>query len=312
VLGVPIDSWILDRNGQRHGPRAIREASLYLAGYYGLQIEPGYLNVNTGVVSTIPDAPVIFDVGDVPVFQTDVQAQTHAIIEMVADIVAREAMPVILGGDHYVAYPGFEGFAEGVRRRNPEARIGYLHIDSHADFWDELRNMGRFNHGTCARRISENPMIAKMVWYGLNGANIVEPNQFDEMYRREFVAYTVNSIRRRTPADAMREALEIASEGADEVYVSCDIDVLDGSHAPGTHSIVVEGITGEEYLSAMTVLSEFETVRALDLCEVLPQYDVGGGRTARLAALGILTAVAPKVFRLEQRYTKDQLSRVFV
>ena len=46
VLGVPLDSWTLGRNGQRYAPRAIREASLYLAGYYGLQTEPvGYVNV---------------------------------------------------------------------------------------------------------------------------------------------------------------------------------------------------------------------------------------------------------------------------
>jgi agmatinase len=312
VLGVPIDSWILGRNGQRYGPRAIREASLYLAGYYGLQMQPGYLNVHTGLVSTIPDRPRIFDVGDVPIFQTDVQAQTTAIVDMVASIAERGATPVLLGGDHYVAYPGFEGFAKGIRTRHGDVKVGYLHIDSHADFWDELRNMGRFNHGTCTRRISENPMVKQMVWWGLNGGNIVEPNQFDEMERRGFVGYTVPSIRRRSPADAMREALERVSDGVDHVYVSCDIDVIDGAYAPGTHSIVTMGLTGEEYLDAMSVLSEFPTVKALDICETLPQYDSGGGRTARLGALGILSAFGPRIFDLEARYSLDRLAKVFI
>jgi arginase family enzyme len=49
VLGVPLDSWTLGRNGQRYAPRAIREASLYLAGYYGLQPEPtGYVDCRSG------------------------------------------------------------------------------------------------------------------------------------------------------------------------------------------------------------------------------------------------------------------------
>lgn len=311
VLGVPIDSWILGRNGQRYGPRAIREASLYLAGYYGLQMEPGYLNVYTGVVTTIPDSPNIFDVGDTPVFQTDVQAQTEAIAEMVAAIVDRGAIPVLLGGDHYVAYPGFEGFVRGVQRNDPNAKVGYLHIDSHADFWDAMKNLGRYHHGTCTRRISENPAVRQMVWWGLNGTNIVEPNQFDEMYRRGFVVYTVPSIRRRSPEESIREALQVASEGVDYVYVSCDIDVIDGSHAPGTHSIVVEGLTGTEFLSAMSVIGEFPQVRAFDVCEVLPQFDSGGGRTARLGALGILSAFTPRIFHREQRYAPDQLSAVF-
>lgn len=311
VLGVPIDALILGRNGQRHGPRCIREASLYIAGYYGLQVEPGYVDIASGDVVTVPDDPRLFDVGDVPVIQSDLAAQTEAIVETVAGIVERAAVPVLLGGDHYVAYPGFEGFVRGLRRARGDRRVGYLHIDSHFDFWDEFKGMGRYHHGTCARRISENPALERMVFYGLNGTHIVEPNQLDVMIERGFTAYTVPSIRRRGPAEAMREALERVSEGVDDVYVSCDIDVVDGAYAPGTHSIVVAGMTSEEYLEAMAVIAEFDTVRALDLCETLPQYDTGGGRTSRIGVLGVLAAMGGRVLDRRPGYRPEQLAAVF-
>jgi agmatinase len=292
VLGAPIDSWTLGRNGQRYAPRAIREASLYLAGYYGLQSEP-------------------FDVGDVRIHQGDVDAQIEAIATPVAQLVERGAMPVVIGGDHFVPYPSFIGYVRGVRSGKPDAKVGFLCIDGHFDFWDEFRDMGRLNHGTFARRISEHEAVGNMVWWGLNGANIAEPEQLRICKERGFSAYTLASIRRRGVLETIREALELASQGADRVYVTFDIDVTDGAHAPGTHSIVLDGLTAGEVLSALAVIPEFETVGAFDICEMIPQYDVGGGRTARYAAQAILTVIGHRVLDSPQSIPPDVLDAVF-
>jgi arginase family enzyme len=312
VLGVPLDSWTLGRNGQRHAPRAIREASLYLAGYYGLQNEPvGYVNVADGCVWTVPERPRLFDVGDTRIHQGDVQAQIEAIAAPVAAIVERGAMPVVLGGDHFVPYPSFIGYVRGVRSRRPDAKVGFLNIDGHFDFWDEFRDMGRLNHGTFARRISEHEAVGKMVWWGLNGTNIAEPEQLRICQERGFVGYTVGSIRRRGVLETMREALEIACEGVEHLYVTFDIDATDGAYAPGTHSIVLDGLSSGEVLAALAVLPEFQGLGAFDICEMIPQYDVGGGRTARYAAHAILTVIGNRVLDSKQSISRGTLDAVF-
>jgi agmatinase len=312
VLGVPLDSWTLGRNGQRYAPRAIRDASLYLAGYYGLQPDPvGYVNVVTGDVWTVPDEPRLFDVGDVRLLQGDVHAQTEAIAQPVAEITARGAMPIVLGGDHYVPYPSFLGFVRGIQERKPDAKVGFLNLDGHFDLWDEFKEMGRYNHGTFARRIAEHDAVGKMVWWGLNGTNIMEPDQLRLCRDRGFAGYTVPSIRRRGIKETMREALEIASDGADAVYVTFDIDCTDGAHASGTHSIVVDGLTSGEVLEALSVIPEYPIVGAFDVCEMLPQYDVGGGRTARFAAHGIMTVISDRVLDSEHVFDRSDLDAVF-
>lgn len=312
VLGVPLDSWTLGRNGQRYAPRAIRAASLYLAGYYGLQVEPvGYVNVQSGDVWTVPDRPRLFDVGDVRLHQGDVAAQTESIASSVAAITSRGAMPVVLGGDHYVPYPSFLGFARGLRERIAHPKVGFLNLDGHFDLWDEFRDMGRFNHGTFARRISEQAAVGNMVWWGLNGTNIMEPDQFELCRDRGFAGYTVGSIRRRGVEATIREALDIASDGADAVYVTFDIDVTDGAYAPGTHSIVVDGLSAGEVLAALGVIGEHELVQAFDVCEMIPQYDVGGGRTARYAAHAILAVIGDRILDAEARFDASELARVF-
>jgi arginase family enzyme len=312
VLGVPLDSWTLGRNGQRYGPRAIREASLYLAGYYGLQTESvGYVNVSDGRVWTIPERPRLYDVGDVRIHQSDVRAQIEAIAAPVAEIVERGAMPVVIGGDHFVAYPSFVGYARGVRSREPGARVGFLSIDGHFDFWDEFRDMGRVNHGTFARRIGEHEAVGNMVWWGLNGTNILEPEHLRICRERGFVGYTVGSIRRRGVLETIREALEAASEGVDHVYVTFDIDVTDGAYAPGTHSIVLDGLSSGEVLAALAVIPEFHNVGVFDVCEMIPQYDVGGGRTARYAAQAILAVIGNRVLDSNQSIPQEALDAVF-
>jgi agmatinase len=312
VLGAPIDSLTLGRNGQRHAPRAIREASLYLAGYYGLQTEPvGYVDVGSGDVWTVPDQPRLFDAGDVRLHQGDVQAQTEAIAEPVSEITARGAMPVILGGDHYIPYPSYLGFVRGIQQRKPDAKVGFLNLDGHFDLWDEFKDMGRYNHGTFARRIAEHEAVGNMVWWGISGSRVMEPDQLRLCRDRGFAAYTLDSIRRRGVVETMREALEIASDGADAVYVTFDIDCTDGAFAPGTHSISVDGLSSGDVLQALAVIPEFPSVGAFDVAEMLPQYDVGGGRTARFAALAILEVIGGRVLDHEHVFERADIDAVF-
>lgn len=312
VLGAPLDSFTLGRNGQRHAPRAIREQSLYLAGYFGLQTDPvGYVNVHDGRVWTVPDEPRLFDVGDVELFQGDVEAQIEAIAAPVAEIVRRGAMPVVLGGDHFVPYPSFLGFVRGLRERKPDAKVGLLNLDGHFDLWDSFRGVGRLNHGTFARRVAEHEAVANMVWWGLSGANILEPEQLRLCRDRGFVGYTAGSIRRRGVEATIREAVERAADGADALYVTLDVDCADGAYAPGTHSIIMDGLRVGDVLDALEVVAGYEVVGAFDVCETLPQYDVGGGRTARFAATAVMAMVSHRVLDAEQAFEQDDLDAVF-
>ena len=95
--------------------------------------------------------------------------------------------------------------------------------------------------------------------------------------------------------EAIKEAVEVASEGAHAIYVSIDIDVVDSSYSPGTGVPVFEGITARDFLSGMATLSTYDVIGAIDLCEVSPPFDPSG-RTAYLAANGLVTLLARYLF----------------
>ena len=97
----------------------------------------------------------------------------------VAEVVNRGGFPAVMGGDHYVAYPSFEGFAQGFAEGKERARLGFIHIDAHTDFSDSSSLGGRYHHGTMVRRISENPMVSykNLAWVGINSR--VSLDQYD-------------------------------------------------------------------------------------------------------------------------------------
>ena len=89
-------------------------------------------------------------------------------------------------------------------------------------------------------------------------------------------------------AAAVRQVMETVASGVDAVYVTVDIDVVNGSEARGTGAPVFAGIEARTFLEMMEVLSTYDIIRAIDLCEVAPGLDPAG-TTADLAVAGLLT-----------------------
>ena len=297
VAGVPMDHGVvLTRTGTRYGPRAIRESSLFYRAIQEGGSDRTSVHVDTKVARRLKERPALVDIGDFTIYPQDIMKTSESISDGVSEVVKRGGLPVVLGGDHYLTYPAFEGLARGIAERKPGARIGHVHIDSHTDFRDSYEGFGKYNHGTAVRRLSENAMIAyeNMAWVGLNG-NVLDADIY-RLYRSHGLRMlSANDVRDRGIREVINEAVEVAADGTDAVYVSIDIDVVDSAYAPGTGVPVFEGITARDFLTAVDTLSGHQVIRAIDLCEVSPPFDPTG-RTAYLAANGLITFLAPYLF----------------
>ncbi|MFQ5875398.1 MAG: agmatinase family protein [Dehalococcoidia bacterium] len=297
IAGVPIDQGInIGRTGARLGPRGIREASYKYRGVQEAAEDRTTVDIDHGVGLRFKGDEALGDIGDLNTSPQDIMQTTEWVASGVCEIVKRGGLPVVLGGDHYVAYPSFEGFARGQIERKPNPRLGYVHIDSHPDFWDEQGVGGRYSHATSARRISESSTISyqNMAWLGLNGA-VLDAEQY-RMYRtHKLKMLTARMLLERGIEEAVQQVMEAAADSADAVYVSIDIDVVDGSESPGTTACVYQGISARNFLHLMSVLSCYDVIQGIDLCEISPPIDPTG-RTVHLAALGLLSILGPRLF----------------
>ena len=300
VIGVPYDTTLGTRPGARYAPRSIREESVHFI-YHLSAIDEEVIDVCSGICYKYPGKNLVYDTGDVRVYPGNVEKTTESAMEEVQKVVAKGAVPVILGGDHYITYPCMCGFEKGMEqylKRKP--RIGYIHLDSHLDAYDENDTWGKYYHGSPARRVSELEAVSmkNMVWVGINGTTGVEPYYY--IKNNGGTIFTIDDVNREGMKSLMNRACEIAGNGTDCIYVTIDIDVVDQAYSAGTGSYIYGGITACQLLEAAGVISENEKVRGIDLVEVAPNLDPTGN-TARLSATTLITFLKSRIFEMTKK-----------
>ena len=292
VAGAPCD-FTGSVFGPRLGPEAIRAASIGIDWRWREPGPEGVIDVRDGSLVRFRDDLALYDIGDFTIFAPQLGPTTESIAAGIAGIVDRGAFPVTLGGDHYVSFPLVRGYHDAKRRRG-EAKIGYIQIDAHLDLQDQNPTHGTHWHGSNARRASELPGIdpRNMVWLGL--LDVAWRDEWDFLQRSGATAVSVDAMRERGIAESVAEALEIAGDGTDSIYLTVDIDVVDSSAAPGTGYTNFGGLTSREFLQTLKALGDSPRIGGIDLVEVTPPFD-HKGITAYLAASGLVEFLTPRI-----------------
>ena len=294
VAGVPFDTTVGSRPGARYAPNEIRKQSVHFI-YHLSAVDEEVIDVCSKERYKWPPKDLIVDLGDLRVFPADVVRTTTSVAADISCIVAKGATPVVLGGDHYITYPVVKGFEQGMKKRlGRPCKIGYIHIDSHLDAYDENETWGRYYHGSPARRISELESISlkNMVWVGINGTTGLEPYSY--ITKNGGTIFTIDDIRREGIISIANKAAAIAVDGCDTIYLTIDIDVVDQAFACGTGSYIYGGISACELLEAVQALTKFN-IGGIDIVEVAPNLDPTGN-TSRLASSAVINFLKPKIF----------------
>lgn len=295
VVGAPYDTTIGSRPGARYAPNAIRQESIHFL-YHLTAIDGEVIDVVTKKRMKSNMIGVVKDAGDLRVYPSNVAKTTESISKGIEQIVSANAFPVTLGGDHYIAYPVVKGFEKGMKKRlGRKPKIGYIHVDSHLDAYNENDTWGKYYHGSPARRISELESInvSNMVWVGINGTTGIEAYNF--VMNNGGTIITTEDIHKIGVPETIKKAVEIAGEGCDTIYVTMDIDVVDQAYACGTGSFIYGGITATEFLQIASELSKYKNIGGIDIVEVAPNLDLTQN-TSRLAATAITSFLKPRIF----------------
>jgi agmatinase len=272
VLGAPWDGGVAYRPGARLGPRAIREYSTRFALHERGVKEKGYFHVETGR-RVLLDTTIV-DCGDVDVVLLDHEKTFARIEHAVRTIVSRNALPVIIGGDHSVSYP----VVRGLPAVGP---FDIVQIDAHLDFTDTVHGLLHTN-ASALRRIAELPFVGQIVQVGVRGIRTDE-SALQAATERGNVIVTMADIRNRG-LTALGQSFD-GLRGA--VYLTIDIDAMDPSIAPGTSSPTYDGFAYWQVLEIVRLLTARNKLVGLDVTEVNPLVDQAG-LTASLAAQLIL------------------------
>jgi arginase len=239
--------------------------------------------------------------------------QCERVCHSVSTNLQKGYFPIVLSGDHSSAL----GVISGLKKANPDKKIGVVWIDAHADLhspytspsgnihgmplaaamnldnldcrinqvsketvdsWQQLKNIGE-----------KGPKMAPehLVYFGLRDFESAEEsliNQFDIMH------FKVEQMRHVGLDDCVQRAI-LHLQSTDIIFISFDVDSLDCDQISyGTGTPVKSGFTSEEALFIIELVISTGKVACLEVAEINPLLDNKGNKMAE-TAFGILAQV---------------------
>ena len=260
ILGAPFDGGTSHRSGTRFGPQHIRQ-TCYLP-------HDGSRPSLALRVDGLQDLRV-YDAGDVEMFSGDAERSVRDLQAAVYAVARTGAMPLVLGGDHTIAWPDAAGVAQHVG----QGRVSMIHFDAHADTGN-IEFGSLIGHGQPMRRLIESGALRgdRFLQIGLR-AYWPPPETLSWMAERNMRSYEMTEIGARGLEQCLTEAFGIAMDECDGVFLSVDIDVCDPGHAPGTGTPEPGGLTARQLLDSVRRIAYELPVLGVDVVEVSPPYD---------------------------------------
>jgi len=99
------------------------------------------------------------------------------------------------------------------------------------------------------------------------------PDILDWMAAQGMRSYEMTEIVHRGLKECIDEAIELALQECDAIYLSVDIDVVDPGSAPGTGTPEPGGLTSRELLDTVRRMAYQLPIVGVDVVEVSPPYD---------------------------------------
>ncbi len=260
IIGAPFDGGTSHRPGCRFGPQAMRTTD-YLP-HDGLRP-----SLALGV-DPLSDLAVV-DLGDVEMPSGETELSLRRLEDRVSAVAKQNVIPIVLGGDHTIALPDVTGIAHHVGF----GRVSVIHFDAHADTGES--QMGSlYGHGTPMRRLIESGACRgdRFLQIGLRGY-WPEPETLDWMAAQGMRSFEMGEIVSRGLDDVLDEAMAIALDDCDVVFLSVDVDVVDPGAAPGTGTPEPGGLSSRQLLDAVRRIAMSVPLAGMDVVEVSPPYD---------------------------------------
>lgn len=204
----------------------------------------------------------IVDCGDVTMQPGGFDENRSAVTAAVTAILARGALPVVLGGDHGItasvlsAYTSMPGTA-------------VVQLDAHLDWRDE-RGGVRYGQSSPMRRAAEMPWIGEMAQIGLSGVGSARQAEVDAAR-----AYGSVLVRAEEVHQVGMEAVLQCLPAAAGYYLTVDLDGLEAAIAPGVGWPSMGGLTYWETVNLFKGVAARGRVVGVDMVEIVPEHDVG-------------------------------------
>ncbi|MEJ7846777.1 MAG: arginase [Pyrinomonadaceae bacterium] len=245
------------------------------------------------------------DENENPRFLAEILQSSQNMAASLKEILADDAFPVILGGDHSVAIGTFSGISSHFHQQNKE--IGLIWFDAHADIntpeTSQSGNVHGMPLGVILGKGNEDlvnlggfaPKLNSKYCAHIGGRDLdaAERRIVHELGLRDNF-FTMSDIDKRGMLACVEDAIKIASQASAGYAVTFDVDVIDPRFAPGSGTLVRGGANYREAHLALEVIADHGGMRSFEIVEVNPMLDQSN-ITVELACELILSALGKTI-----------------
>lgn len=269
IVGVPNDMSSGRRNAE-YGPRVMRALH----------------TIATPDVDTLVDPMAVLNVvdyGDFAIDNMSTERTVGHVTAMVAETAGTGAVPMIVGGDTSMLYPGVKGVAEV----HGKGAFGLVHFSAHPDAdTDAVHTVS--DEQAVFLLIDEGIVRGNhLVEVGLRGPAVTEESL--EWLRSKQVRYHTMAEVRHTGYDAVLErVLKEAEEGPDKLFVSIDVSVIEPTEMVAAGRVASTGLRVQEVTSAIRHLCAAHEIVGFEITDMAPMLDFS--RLSAVNANAILNA----------------------
>ncbi len=253
--------------GASQGPNALRASMGDYVGYGMASMSHMGTLVNPFAEMTM------VDYGDAPLDPLSTERTNESIRHLVREIaqVEREdgtrVIPIIIGGDHSLAYPDVAAVTDVYGKGN----VSVVHFDAHYDATAWFGHLS--GHGGWVKRLIDDGHIPGKNWIqvGLRGY-YPDAESFEWMRELGMRYHPMAEVERRGWDAVLEDVIKEARE-AEYIFISWDVDVMDPAFVPGTGTPEPGGLLPREAFPIMRRLCAESNVIGVDVVELAPSRD---------------------------------------
>jgi arginase len=244
----------------------------YNIGSVGIRVEKGSEALrNAKIVEALRSITEVIDFGDLKVDlppqdfsnskllnSKQVQALCIALSNKVEEIVAKECLPFIIGGED----SALMGIVAGLKRSEPA--LSMIYMDAHGDFntpeTSPSGNIGGMDVAIASGRgpkdltemFGRRPLLSEenIVLYGVRD---LDPQEEEALVGSRVQVHTRDRIRKSGAEKTAKNILKYLEEKCAGIYLHVDLDVLDKSVVSAVGLPVPDGLSADEFKDTVKV-----------------------------------------------------------
>ncbi len=219
---------------------------------------------------------------------------------------ASDHRPIIVGGDHSISIATVSAAAEHAKKHyGPDAEIGLLWVDSHADINTPQTTPSGNIHGMSVAVLlgkGEKSLVElcgfapKLKAHNISfvGLRDLDPPEKKILKDLGINVFTLREIDLLGFGEVTSRAIDHVTRNTVGFVTSFDLDACDPSIAPGVCTPVRGGLTYREAHLMMELAAETASLLSVEVVELNPTLDQNGV-TAELAILLLESAVGKRI-----------------